>query len=100
MIDTSEVAKDESYVHFGGVRIRVNGTGNLLMTFQNLDTTITAPITPLVMSSAPGAEPLTLSNYISQRAFLRIETQQLNETFRINRVIVYVKPIWSQSYGN
>ena len=100
MIDTSQIVTDESYVHFGGVRIRVTGAGNLVMTFQNLDTTVTQPITPLVMSTAPGAEPFTLSNYIAQRAFLRIETLNLNETFRINRVIVYVKPIWSQSYGN
>jgi hypothetical protein len=99
MIDTIQVGTDESYFHFGGVRIRVNGSGNLFLTFQSLDSVNSTIIAPVTMQSATAAEPLQLSNFISQRAFLRIETFNLNETFRINRVVVFVKPIWTQGYG-
>jgi hypothetical protein len=100
MIDTSELSNDESICHFGAVKYRVTGSGNLVSTFQSLDTVQTTQLATIAMQATPGREPTILTNFISQRAFLRVETMNLNETFRINRIVVYAKPLWTQFYGS
>jgi len=91
--------KAEEIVHFAGIRIRVTGSGNLDLTFQSLDFIDLSVLAPLAMSTATAREPTRLANFISQRGFLKISTDAINETFRINRVILFAKPIWSQFPG-
>jgi hypothetical protein len=90
---------DEGIIHYGAVKVRVNGMGNLVPTFSNLDGTKIQIMPSFVMSGMPGLEPIKLVSFKTQRAFLRLGTSQLNEIFKINRVIVYVKPLWSQYAG-
>jgi hypothetical protein len=99
MIDTSSIDKGENFIHYGAIRIRVVGSGNLIPTFQSRDQVITSTQQPFVMQATNPIEPLKLTNFTSQGAFLRVETLNLNETFRINRIVVFVKPIWGQTYG-
>lgn len=100
MIDTASINEaGEDLMHFTGIRIRVNGNGNLIPTFQSLDDVDSVTLTPFIINSTTAREPFKLANFISQRAFLRLETQQINEIFRINRVIVYAKPQYSQFVG-
>lgn len=89
----------EEILHFAGVRIRVTGSGNLDMQFLSLDDVDSQVLTPLVMSNITAREPTRLSNFISQRGALKISTNVINETFKINRIIVFVKPLWSQFPG-
>lgn len=100
MISTSDITTgNESLVHFGGVRIRVNGTGNLIPTLGSLDKIRTQSLRNFVMQQTTDREKFQLANFMSQRAYLRLETLNINETFRINRIIVYVKPVYSQFVG-
>ncbi len=100
MINTGSInITGEGIVHFGGVRLRVTGAGNLKMTFQSLDAVKSQPLAVIAMTTPAEREPFKLANFKSQRAFLKLETTELDEIFRINRVVVFVKPIWSQYYG-
>lgn len=89
----------EEILHFAGIRIRVTGSGNLDLQFQSLDGVDRQTLSPLVMSTVTAREPTRLANFISQRGALVISTNVINEIFRINRVIVFAKPIWSQFPG-
>ncbi len=91
--------KDEPILHFGAVRLRITGAGNLDMQFQSLDTVKTQTLAPLPMSSVTDREPVKLANFKSQRAMLKISTDEINEIFRINRIILFVKPLWSQYFN-
>ncbi len=99
MINTVQISPDEIVMHFGAVKIRVNGTGNLIPTLYSLDNARSKELKPFVMEAFPGLEPTKLTNFVSQRAFLKLETRELDEIFKINRIIVYVKPIWNQFSG-
>ncbi len=89
----------EDIVHFGGVRLRVTGTGNLRMTFFSLDDESSSVLAPIAMSNTTGREPLRLANFISQRGMLEIKTTAINEVFRINRVIIFEKALWTSYPG-
>lgn len=86
-------------VHFGGIRIRVVGSGNLLMTLFGLNDIWQQPLTALVMSSTNAIEPFKLANFKSQRARLKIETTVINEVFNVNNITIFAKQIWSQYVG-
>ena len=92
-------AHAEEIVHFGAVRLRVTGSGNLDLQFRSLDDIDTQTLAPIVMSATTAREPVRLANFISQRGMLKISTDVINETFRINRIILFVKPIWSEYPG-
>src|SRR5258708_13260951 len=97
MIDTNQIQGGDAGInHFGAIRIRVNGAGNLVPTFLSLDYVRSQELVPLIMAATTEFEPVRLANFKSQRAFLKFETRNLDDVFRVNRVIVYAKPLWSQ----
>jgi hypothetical protein len=89
----------DQILHWGGVRIRVNGSGNLNLRFIGYDDAKENVMVPLTMTSLPGRALDRLGNFVSQRARIEGKTTKINETFRINKIILYVKPIYSQYPG-
>lgn len=66
------------------------------MTLIGLDEVDTFEVTPLVMSLTPGREPTKLTNFNSQRARLRMGTDVIDEYMKINRVVLWIKPVATQ----
>lgn len=89
----------ENILHFGAVRMRVTGSGNLVMVFRALDDQANSTLATLAMSSATDREPRVLANFVNQRALLELSTTAIDETFRINRIIVFAKPLWTEYPG-
>lgn len=89
----------EDILHFNAVRLRVTGSGSLDMVFKSLDDVITKTLAPLAMSMATGREPRVLTNFKSQRAKLEISVDLIDEYFSINKLIVFVKPLWADYPG-
>jgi hypothetical protein len=89
----------ENILHFAAVRMRVTGSGLLRMKFYNLDETSTQELVPFTMNTAPGLEPTRLANFNSQRARLKVYTNALDESFKINRIILFARQIWSSFPG-
>lgn len=92
-------SKREEIIHFAGVRMRVTGSGNLDLQFLSLDNVDTQTLAPIVMATTNAREPTRLANFISQRGMLKISTNAINESFKINRILLFVKPIWSSFPG-
>jgi hypothetical protein len=84
----------ESYLHFGAIRLRLTGVGNLVPYFIGLDNTIVSPLTAIPMSYVSGKEPTRLANAKGQRMRLKLTTTQVDEFFQINRLVVFVKELW------
>ena len=81
--------------HYGAVRVRVVGTGNLRLRLNSLSVTEIQELTPIPMQAATNRIPNVLSNFLQQRAQLRIYTNEIDEVFQIDKVIIYTKPIFT-----
>ena len=83
-------------VHFGIVRMRVTGAGNLQLFLHSLDDALhssTLVSTPLL--TVTNREPTTLSNFIDQYGQLHILTTVENEVFEVSKIVIFVKPVAS-----
>ena len=81
-------------IHFGAVRMRLTGSGNLLTDLHSLDEashTSTLPTIPMV--AATNREPTILANYIDQYGQFQIETTEIDEWFEISKIIIYIRPV-------
>lgn len=82
----------ENILHFGAVKLRLQGVGNLKMKVYSLDDRFEKDLVSLNMDRLPGLEPTRRFNFNAQRARIRFYTDKINDNVRINRVIVYAKP--------
>lgn len=90
-------SSEEVINHYGDVRLRVNGSGNLLLKLLSLDEVKTTTLLPLALRTKTNIEPNRICNFTQQKAKLEIRVINLNETFRISKIIVFVKPV-AKSY--
>lgn len=93
MARKSSTTDEQVINHYGAVRLRVNGSGSLRLTLFSLDETQTNVLVPIPLQTTTNVEPNRLSNFTQQRAKLQIQVTNLNETFQISKIIVFVKPV-------
>lgn len=85
--------------HYGAVRLRIVGSGELDMEFIGLDPADTSSLVAITMENPAARAPKRLSNYIGQRARLKVSTDVINEWFRINTISIFVKELWQEYPG-
>lgn len=83
--------------HVVAVRLRVKGVGNLQLTLTDLDQVQTQNLVTLPMQATTRIEPTRLANFQSQRIRLEGHTSEIDESFAINRILIYAKPV-AQEY--
>lgn len=86
-------------LHFGAVRLRAIGSGNLIPTFYSMDKVSSSELVPIVLSNSSLKDPTRLGNFVSPYTILRLETRAINEVFKINRVTIYVKQMYTSFPG-
>ncbi len=89
----------EQILHFGAITFRLNGTGVFRPTLFSLDRVQSSTLVPLTMATSPGKEPTRLCNFNQQRALLRMETTAFDEYMKVNRIVYFVKAIYTQFPG-
>ena len=93
-----KTSQDEGTInHYGAVRLRVFGSAKLSLELYSLSETRSFVLVPITLQSATNIEPNRLSNFIEQRASLEIGTLNIDETFQISKIIIFVKPV-AKSY--
>jgi len=95
----SQGSSGENINHFAGVRMRVIGSGELKMTLFSQDAVRNLILTPFTMGSVARISPFRSASFVEQRAQLEIKTDTIDEIFRINRIAIYVKPIFTMEPG-
>lgn len=91
MFPTGESSNGENITHFTAVRMRLQGEGNLDMTLYSTDDVRNEPLVALVMAATTNIQPTRLSNFNEQRASLNVSTDEIDEWFRIHRLMIFVK---------
>lgn len=80
-------------LHFGAIRIRVLGQGNLIPALFSKNNVNIDTGASIIMNQTTDVEPVVLMNFTQQSAYLKISTQNIDETFTINRVFIFIKPV-------
>ena len=96
----SETSSGESISHFAAIRVRVNGTGNLKMTVYSLDDQRSKVLVPFTMAPKSRIIPTRLVNFVEQRASFELKTTEINEKFRINRIVIFTKEVYTSYPGS
>ncbi len=96
----SEGSSGESISHFAAIRVRVVGTGNLQMTVYSLDDVKSKTLVALTMSATNRIIPTRLVNFMEQRASFELKTTAIDEKFRINRIVIFSKEVYSSYPGS
>lgn len=89
----------ENISHFTAVRMRITGFGDLKMKMLSLDDVKTVNLTSITIPSASNIQPTRIMNFMQQRAAFRMETTEINEFFRVNRIILFTKPVFTSYPG-
>jgi|GraSoiStandDraft_4_1057263.scaffolds.fasta_scaffold00110_35 hypothetical protein len=96
----SDGSSGENISHFAAIRVRVTGTGNLLMQVSSLDNVKTKTLVPFTLQAANRIIPTRLVNFTEQRASFELKTSIIGEKFRINRIVVFMKEVASSYPGS
>lgn len=97
-------SKGENINHFNGVRLRILGTGTVNMQFESLpdnDGNVTTRVmVPLDLDALTQTrEPFKKVNFMQQRSRLRIQTTEIDEVIKINRLIIFARPVYTNFPG-
>jgi hypothetical protein len=82
--------------HFGAIRMRITGTGNLQMRLISLDSIRSTTLVPFSMDATTNKVPTRLCNFVDFRAQLEGKTTEIGESFRINRIVFFIKELYSE----
>lgn len=96
----SEQSSGENISHFAAIRIRVTGAGSLQMKVFSLDDVKSKTLVPLPISAANRIIQTRLVNFTEQRAAFELKTTEINEKFRVNRIVIFMKEIYTSYPGN
>lgn len=95
----SDGSGGDNICHFGGVRVRLTGSGSFRMSLLSQDDVATVTLGPFTMASATQYTPYRLCNMVTQNARFKAETTAIDEVFRVNRIIIYVKTLYTMIPG-
>jgi hypothetical protein len=96
----SEGSSGENISHFAAIRIRSNGTGDLKLAVYSLDDVRSKTLVALPMAAASRIIPTRLVNFMEQRASFEIKTTEIDEFFRINRIVIFTKEVFTSYPGS
>ena len=96
---SSEGSGGENLQHFSTIRIRATGLATLNIKVYSLDDVREKALALYFIRTKDRIQPNRLVNFIEQRASFEITTTVLDEYYRINRIIVYMKEIYTSHPG-
>jgi len=91
---------DGTVFHYGAIRLRATGSGNLQMTLFSRNEVRSQVLVALALPATTDIDLNRLANFTQQRAKLQISTANINETFNINKIIIFTRPVASSLPGN
>jgi len=78
--------------HFSEVRIRATGSGILKPVLYSLDDVNSQPLVNFTLSATTDRQVNGIANFKTMRARLELKTTEIDETFLIRSITIFVKP--------
>jgi hypothetical protein len=79
--------------HFGAIRTRLKGNGNIKGTLFSYDEVRSDILNPTAMSANTDDPVTILADFTTFNAKLRLEVTEIDEYFNISSILIYVKPV-------
>ena len=89
-------SKGEDINHFAAIRLRVVGSGNLIIRTYGLEEVLIQQLVNTPMVSATNIQPTKLMNVSQQRLSFEFRVTEFGEWFELQRFIIFSKPIYTQ----
>ena len=86
-------------IHYGRVKLRVTGSGVLRGTLFGYNEITSAALPNTTMQTTNARQVSRLTNFLTERAKLRLETTDINEVFRITSIVIFVRSVYSEYPG-
>jgi len=96
---SSEGSGGENIHHFSTIRIRATGFGILQLVVYSLDYVNRKNLVSLQLAEKNRIQPNRIVNFVEQRASFELYTTFIDEHVRINRIVVYMKEIYTSHPG-
>lgn len=96
----SEGSSGENIQHFAAMRVRVTGSGSLKLAVYSLDDVRSKTLVALPITSAARIIPTRLVNFMEQRASFELKTTDIDEFMRVNRVVIFMKEVFTSYPGS
>lgn len=81
--------------HCASVQLRVNGSGTLDLRLLSLDGERTRVLPSITMAASTSKLPVAITNFTTPRMRLELTTTEIDETFVIGKIILFLKPIFT-----
>ena len=94
------IGTEEDINHFTAARMRITGSGTFRMRMYSLDDIAMSELKEMTLISATNREPTRIMNVMQQRAAFYGYTNAINEYVRINRIILFTKPVFTSYPGD
>lgn len=95
MMPAGAGSSQDNIVHYTSVRMRIIGSGQLDMTMYTQDEIYSSDLLPFTMTAATNIRPTRLMNFQHQRAYLKGSTDVAGEWFKINKIVIYAKEVFT-----
>jgi CYTH domain-containing protein len=96
----SEGSSGENIQHFSSMRVRVTGGASLQLKVYSLDDVRSKTLVALPVTSASRIIPTRLVNFMEQRASFEMKTTEIDEFIKVNRVVIFVKEVFTSYPGS
>lgn len=89
----------EGINHFNAVRVTGIGSGNLQVIAYGASDTVVQTLVPITLSASTDFPHTRLMNVSRNRISLEFKVTELNEWFSVDRIIVFIKPLFTSIPG-
>jgi|SRR6187402_718337 len=96
----TEGSQGDNISHFAAIRVRVTGVGQLQMKVLSLDDVKSKTLVPFTLQQTSRIIPTRIVNFMEQRASFEFTAPEIDTYFRINRITIYIKEVYTSYPGN
>jgi len=96
---SSERSKGEDIHHFSHLRVRINGISDLKAVVHSMDYVKSKQLVPIVVRLFTRVQSVRLVNFVEQRASFEFAHLNMDYYVKINRIVIYMKKIYTSHPG-
>lgn len=85
--------------HFAGLKFRIKGVGQLLLTLYGEDDITTMSVPSILLNPAPGRELDMPINFKNEKMSVKFRVNTFGSRFICDKIEVYAKPLWESRPG-
>lgn len=96
---STESSSGENIQHHSHLRMRVTGIADFRMVVHSMDYIKSKELVPIMVQVLNRIQPVRIVNFVEQRVAYEFAHLKMDEYVRINRIVIYMKEIYTSHPG-